>query len=171
MKRAFILIMLVSALPILASAQQIQHVHPNIKVIDGRTNPELIPDSDAYRLYLLSLTTKVNPTANEAGYQGAAVNSLGFDGLDHIVLLGVLRDFRDRYDNLVSRFNDQATAAQKRGEVVNQKLFRQQLDDLTTSVRLSLKRSLSSMASDSIDQKVQEAKKHIKHFESAPEAQ
>lgn len=168
MKKAIVLAMLLSIVSVIASAQQAQmnHVHPKIKVTDGAVNPELIPDSTAYHLYFLNLSTKVNPSVDESHYQSAAIGHLGLDGIDQLRLIGVLRDFRDRRDGLIARFNIYATSAQARGEVVDQTLFLQQLDDLTVSTRASLKLSLSDMALTNLDRRVQEVKKHIKHFES-----
>jgi hypothetical protein len=42
-----------------------QHAHEQAQVIDGAKNPELIPDSTAYRMVLLHLSTPSNYTADE----------------------------------------------------------------------------------------------------------
>jgi hypothetical protein len=164
MKKALLLAMLLLVVPLFASAQ---HVHQSVKgkVIDGRANPELIPDSEAYRLYLRVLTVPANPTAAQVDRQSAHLSKLGLDAIDQIQLIGILRNYRGGYDNLVARFNAEATAAQARGEVVTDTLLRQQLDDLVAGTRAQLK-SLSDVAVSNIDTVVQREKSRIKIFKS-----
>lgn len=166
MRKALIIAMLLSMLPLFASAQQAQHVHPTVKIVDGKVNPELIPDATIYRLYLLSLTTPVNPTVEQANRQSVHFTKLGLAGIDQIQLVGVLRNYRDAYDSLVARYNVQATAAQARGEFLSDALLRQQLDDLVVSTRAQLKSSVSGVANDSIDATVQKEKTLIRIFKS-----
>ena len=119
MKRAFIFALLLSILPMFASAQQPQRVHPKGKTVDGAVNPELIPEAVAYRLYLYSLTVSSTPSPEDVAKQSGFILKLQLTGIDQLRLLPILADFRSQYDTFVATFNEYATATQPRGEQVS----------------------------------------------------
>lgn len=50
------LILSMLALGAWAQTSPPQHIHPNVTVVDGAIRPELIPDSTAYRLWLITVS-------------------------------------------------------------------------------------------------------------------
>src|SRR6266403_4168250 len=75
-----------------SSPPQHQHVAPNL--IDGAVHPERIPDSVAYRLYLVTVSTGQNPTEAAQKGQRAHLLKTGLVGTDQQILVGILSDFR-----------------------------------------------------------------------------
>ena len=138
-------------------AQTPQHQHPPIDVIDGEKNPELIPDTTAFRLWLVTVSLVPNATAQDREFQEAHLATLRLTPLDHLALLPILTDFKIQYLNLIARFND---AAQK--GVQNTKLFQAQTDDLVQSTRATIARQLSAVGAANIEGYVQGEKRKIK---------
>jgi hypothetical protein len=71
------------------------HISSTQAIIDGETNPELIPDSVAYRLYLLTIAPAANPTTDDTARQNSHIQVLRLHATDRQALLTVLADFKD----------------------------------------------------------------------------
>jgi len=139
-----------------------QHNHGNIVEIDGREHPELISDSSAYRHYLLAISPKpIDASEQERAQHRAQIGSLQLHPEDTKKLLTILSNFKTQHDVLVQRFNEQASAAQKRGELIDPALFLKQRDDLVESTRSAIGRELSSEAARTIANRVQQEKRNI----------
>src|SRR4029077_6525313 len=54
-----------------------KHQHAAANVIDGAAHPELIPDSVAYRLYFVAVSTVQNPAEAEQKHQHAHLMKTG----------------------------------------------------------------------------------------------
>jgi hypothetical protein len=135
------------------------HHHPPIAVIDGETNPELIPDATAFRLWLVSVSLPPNATEREREFQEAHLATLRLTGQDHLALLPILTEFKSQYLNLIRRFNE---AAQK--GVQDAKLFQAQSDELVQSTRAAIARQLSAVGAANVNDHVQGEKKKIRLF-------
>lgn len=72
-------------------------------VIDGAVHPELIPDSLAYRLYFVALSTGQNPTEVERRRQRMHIMKVGLVESDQEAFISLLLDFRSTYDALVAQ--------------------------------------------------------------------
>lgn len=142
------------------SPAQHQHVAPNL--IDGAVHPELIPDSTAYRLYLAAVSTKQNPTEAEQKGQLAKVTRTGLSDTDQRLFLGILADFRAKYDALVAGYNDSAKAAAARNETVDVRPLLTNLDDLVQSTRDAINARLSPQGAARLNSFVLAEKKNMK---------
>ncbi|PYU48650.1 MAG: hypothetical protein DMG48_19570 [Acidobacteria bacterium] len=143
-----------------SSPPQHQHVAPNL--IDGAVHPELIPDSVAYRLYLVAVSTGQNPTEAAQKRQRAHLMKTGVEDTDQRILVSILSDFRAKYDALVSEYNDAATAAAARNKTTDVHTLLKKLDDLVQSTRDTISVRLSSRGVVKIHSFVVSQKKNMK---------
>jgi len=140
-------------------AQNPPHQHAET-VIDGAKNPELIPDSTALRLWLVTVSELPNATAQDSDRQRAHLAGLKLNELDHLQLTILLADFKGQYLNLIERYNESAKAALAHGGQPDPKLFLQQSDDLVQATKAAIALRLPQCASR-VDAQVQEQKNHI----------
>ncbi len=127
-----------------AQSSTIPHQHGAASpLIDGAVHPELIPDSLAYRLYLVAVSTQQNPTDAERKGQQAHLMKTGLQSSDRDNLFGVLSDFRTQYDELVRQYNESAKAALARNEMADIHSLLRSLDALVQSTRDMLKLRLT----------------------------
>src|SRR5713226_3421754 len=105
-------IILVAILTVFASACLAQNPpHQHDTIVDGAKNPELIPDSTALRLWLVTVSELPNATAQDRDRQHAHLSSLRLNELDNLQLVTLLADFKSQYLNLIERYNESAKAA------------------------------------------------------------
>jgi hypothetical protein len=130
-------------------------------VIDGAKNPELIPDSTAYRLWLVTVSELPSATAQDSDRQRSHLASLELTELENLQLVTLLADFKGQYLTLIERYNESAKAALAHGVQPNLNLFLQQRDDLVQSTRAAIALRLSPESVSRIDAVVHEHKKHI----------
>jgi len=136
------------------------HLHPDT-VIDGAKNPELIPDSTAYRVWLVMVSELPNAATQDRDRQRAHLASLGLTELDNLQLTTLLTDFKAQYVGLIARYNESAKAALAHGGQPDVNLLLQQRDDLVRMTRAAMALRISSESVSRIDARVQEHKKHI----------
>lgn len=76
-------------------------------VIDGKKNPELIPDHVAYRMVLISLTvpTDGSATPQDFDHQNAVLTELGLTGPQRAAFVELLTRFRSGYDGIQKEGN------------------------------------------------------------------
>ena len=165
-RKIITLMVVLSVFALAASAQTspLQHhdIDANVTVIDGSKNPELIPDSTAYRLYLVTISELPNATAKDRTRQQSHLGMIGLQEIDRQRLITVLADFKSQYLALIDRYNQSATAALARNEQPNQNLFSQQRDDLVQSTRDALKLALTANGMARFNAQVQAEKAHMK---------
>lgn len=94
------------------ASQSAGHNHPNAteSVIDGRVNPEMIQDRDAYRLFFLSLAASVS-AGSEPGEMrrvDAVFNALNLSVIEKQDAKLILMDFKQKHDALAAKFNSTA---------------------------------------------------------------
>jgi|SRR6267142_2365184 len=137
-----------------------QHQHnvavPNL--IDGAAHPELIPDSVAFRLYLVAVSTGQNPTEAEQKHQHAHLMKPGLADTDQQILVSILSDFRAKYDALVNEYNTFAKA----DSTTDVHTFLKKLDDLVQSTRDTISVRLSSKGAVQLHTFVLSEKKNMK---------
>ena len=138
-----------------------QHVHPNVTVVDGAKNPELIPDSTAYRVWLITVSLPPNSTEKQRVFQQAHLRKLQLTSEDSLALLSVLEDFKTKYLSLIASYNESAKAALLHGSQSDQESFLQQRDDLVSSTRDAIAQRLTHEGAARIETHVQGEKSHI----------
>ncbi len=146
-----------------SSPPQHQHVTPNL--IDGAVHPELIPDSMAYRLYLVAVSTGQNPTEAEQQRQRVHVTRTRLSDTDQQIFTTILSDFRTKYDALVAEYNDSAKAANARNQSADVHTLLTKLDDLVQSTRDTISLRLSSHGAAKLHAFVVSEKKNMKMTE------
>jgi hypothetical protein len=132
------------------------------KLIDGAVHPELIPDSVAYRLYLVAVSTSQNPTEAEQKGQNAHLMKTGLVDTDQQLLVSILSDFRAKFDALVADYNDAAKAAAARNQMADVQALLKKLDDLVQSTRDSISVRLSSQGAAKLHSFIVSEKKNMK---------
>jgi hypothetical protein len=141
-----------------------QHQHsvsmPNL--IDGAVHPELIPDSFAYRLYFLTVAADPNGSETDQMRQRAHITRTGLVDTDQRILIAILSEFRTRYEALVTKYNNSATAANARNESTDIHPLLKNLDDLVQSTRDSISVRLSSQGAAKLHAFVMSEKKNMK---------
>ena len=142
-----------------------QHQHAVQSLVDGAVHPELIPDSLAYRLYLVALTTGQNPTEAEQKHQRAHLMKTGLADTDQQMSISILSDFRAKYDALVAEYNGSARAALARNEMADVRSFMRKLDDLVQSTRDTISVRLSSRGTARLHSFIVSEKKNMKVLE------
>lgn len=138
-----------------------QHIHPDVTVVDGAKNPELIPDSTAYRLWLVTVSVPPNATEKDRTFQQAHLKKLQLTDADNLELRSVLTEFKSQYLSLIGRYNESAKAALLHGGQADEKSFLQQRDDLVSSTRDAIAQRLTHEGAARIDTHVQGEKSHI----------
>lgn len=137
-----------------------QHQHPNVTVVDGAKNPELIPDATVWRLWLVLVSLSPNVTEKERTFQQAHLATLQLTNADTVKLNTILTEFKGQYLALIARYNESAKAALQGGQP-DRELFLQQRDDLVSSTRAAIAQQLTPQAATRINAHVQEQKTHI----------
>lgn len=87
------------------------HQHPAEPLIDGKVNPELIPDVVAYRLYFASISPHDTDTVDDLGRRTGKIVMLKLHPDDQQVLLMAMQTFGAQYRSLILDYNAAATAA------------------------------------------------------------
>ncbi|HUN63971.1 MAG TPA: hypothetical protein VMU53_18370 [Candidatus Sulfotelmatobacter sp.] len=136
------------------------HQHASASpMIDGAVHPELIPDSAAYRLYFLSISTSLNANDAERNRQRARIRMIGLSDSDAQALAVVMNDFKMKYVALVVEYNQAAAA---HGAAPDISVLREQLGELVRTSRDTLKAHLSVQGLTQFDAFVQSEKQHMK---------
>jgi len=139
-----------------------QHSTMDTRTIDGALHPELIPDTTAYRLYLFAVSTPPNPAATDRKRQHAHLIKSGIEDNDCQILVGILSDFRSRYDELVAQYNATATAALARGETTDIRTLLKAFDDLVQSTRDTINARLTPIGAAQLHSFIISEKKNMK---------
>lgn len=122
----------------------------------------MIPDITAYRLILISLSKPPSPTIEETQHQNAQLLKIGLSESDHKEVVSILANFNSEYRNLIQSYNEEATAANARGERADINYLRLERDQLVQSTYDALKSALSANGWTRFDSYVQGEKAHMK---------
>jgi hypothetical protein len=144
------------------------HVHSpaagsqlNPGMIDGAQHPELIPDSTAYRLFLVAVEQIPNITAAQTGFKKAHILRLGLNDNDAQAFAKVVENFRTRYDDLIKNYNDAAEVALPQGQAPDYDTFLRQRDALVQNARDDLSKMLTAEGMSKMDAVIQSEKSHM----------
>lgn len=140
-----------------------QHDHGavNSDVIDRGKNPELVPDSTAYRLFLLTAGQGSKATTEKRLKQKGILQPIGLSDEEVEVVEGILDQFKDDYTKMVSEYNASVIEANNRGESPDLRTFLERRDFLVQQTRDLLTSSLSNEAMSRFDSHVQAEKRHM----------
>lgn len=113
--------------------------HNQEETIDGAKTPELIPDSTAWRLWMLSVTAK-DPQHPELDQkrQDAYLRQAGYEDDELPVMRGQLYSFRAAYDAMIADHN-RAEAANQHPSLDALKMKRDTLTKATVDGMLAAK--------------------------------
>ena len=131
-------------------------------VIDGAKNPELIPDSTAYRLFFVTTADSATATEAEKSRHRAHLGGARLNDLDTQVLVGVMQTFNDQYQTLIKTYNDEVKNAIATDQAPNIAAFLARRDALVQGVRDRLKSTITSTGMSNLDNFVQGEKQHMK---------
>jgi hypothetical protein len=87
------------------------HHHTQTRIIDGRENPEQIPDSVARRLFFYNITAPGKPTGADVLQQAGKLKKIGLGEEDTKNLTRELATFRAQFDAEIASYNRQVEAA------------------------------------------------------------
>jgi len=145
------------------SPPQHQHQHLNMTVVDGAKNPELIPDSTAYRLWLVTVSLPANASDADRVIQQAHLKNVNLtNSEDHQQLINVLTEFKTQYLDLIAKYNESAKTALLQGGQLDQVVFQEQRDALVANARAAISSRLTPQGANRIDAHIQGQKIHMK---------
>lgn len=131
-------------------------------IIDGSKHPELVPDSAAYRLYLLTIAKPLDITDAERARQRAMLRWSGIEDQDISSAVVVLADFKSQYGDLIKQYNITVAQADKTGEQPDLATFLSQRDALVQAVRERLKLDFTPTSMTRFDAHVNYEKRFMK---------
>jgi hypothetical protein len=144
----------------LALAQHAGHVTTEpADLIDGTKTPDLIPDSTAWRLWLLSVTAEDSnrPELSEARRQ-AFLKAAGIPDIEMSAAEEVIAQFRKEYGALVDGYNRRLNA----GENPSVSEFRAQRDSLVQTIQDTLSAKLETTTIDKLRNHIKGEKARMK---------
>jgi hypothetical protein len=98
----------------LGTASSDVHMHPvsqaSPPMIDGALHPELIPDSLAYRLYLVALSVPGNSVEADRTRQQNQLAQMGLREDEQEIVRTIVTDFRSNYEAAIAQYNQKATS-------------------------------------------------------------
>jgi hypothetical protein len=136
-------------------------------MIDGATNPDLIPDSIAYRLFFVSAAGPADPTPQDNDRQRAHLRDAGLLEEEVSRAAGVLAAFRAQYGDLVTQYNESVQAANEGGVEPDLATFLSQLDQLVELTRKALGEAISPEAAKRLEAYVQYEKRNMRMAKEA----
>jgi hypothetical protein len=122
------------------------HVKVVTSLIDGAQHPELIPDSTAYRLFLIMVSEPQNATAEESERQLAFLRAAGLEDADIQAAIPILAKFKVRYSDLMKRYNASVDRANAGGSAPGLANLLRSRDRLVQTARDQLAAVLSEEA-------------------------
>jgi hypothetical protein len=136
---------------------------PADNVIDGAVNPELIPDSVAFRLYF-TVVAPVSASASQTRAQAAHLSRVGLGDQDKAALLTTLATFSTQHAVLIKSYNDGVAAAQATGvsPTANYATFAAQQDALVQTTRDELGLALTPDGLARLNAHIQGEKRRMK---------
>ena len=159
MKRVMLLMLAMAILPGAGYSQSKPQV---ATVIDGAKHPELIPDSTAYRLYLMTVSSM------PADLQVSQLRSAGVSAEKLPKAMTILADFKSQWDHLRDTYNESTKLNPSDQSKLDN--FLKLRDALVTSTRRQLQAQLGDEVMSAFDSHVQHEKARMKiSAESTPQ--
>lgn len=138
---------------------------PRLKLVDGRTNPELLPEAFAWRLALWALVdaSRADETLSpDEAIEGLGRYTLFVSADDARTIIQAASAALDRVDRLRKALEDDTIP----WSVAAQKARDHQADEVILECRAALERQLSSQAYRGLERYVATAKRGMTHFPS-----
>lgn len=135
--------------------------HADSDIIDGSKHPELVPDSTAYRLFLIAATEgDPTPTQDQLVRQHALLLDTHMPKQSFAAVGTILMNFRTQYAALIANYNGSWYVTHQSQAGLAQ--FLAERDALVQSTRDRLKNTLPADAMKTFDAHVQHEKLHMK---------
>jgi hypothetical protein len=140
MRKIYVLVFALIAVGVVSErtrGQEMQHRHALVSnVIDGKDSPEKIQDKDAYRLFLLSVSSQSStPTAEEQSLHSSALRMAHIPEKSIPDVAAIINDFRVQYETLVQNFNTEAELKLKAAQPPDVRAFLTARDALVLSTK------------------------------------
>ena|SRR5258706_1424981 len=136
--------------------------HSPSATIDGSTNPELIPDGTAYRLFLLTVAPVPDQSSSDEKRQRAHLRRIGLSERDNSAFLVIAGLFQARYADFIRRYNEAAEAAAAKGTAPEYETLLLERDSLVQDMRQRLQLALSPEGFQRLHAHVQQEKRAMK---------
>lgn len=147
----------VAAAPMPAAQSTSSSMNMNsTNMIDGSVHPELIPDSTAYRLWLVTVSNAPSGSPRQLAHLRAA----GLSDTDMVVASNILSNFKAQYAQLVADYNAGATANPDTDYGLAS--FLANRATLVQNVRDNLKASLTADGMTHLDTHIQSEKSRMR---------
>lgn len=168
MKAKYVLFVLVVFLAVSAAvvfpthrtlAQQPQHHQHGMtnNAVDGRTNPELIKDKDAYRMFFVAASSSLSPNSEPNQIRGV-FGTLGIEtDAKALQVRELLLNFKLLYEKAVSDFNTEVGTDNQ----PNLARFIQQRDSIVLETRQQLETILGATNSETFYKFIQAEKRQM----------
>jgi hypothetical protein len=131
-------------------------------MIDGSNTPDLIPDSTAYRLWLVAVSQPPGASEEKKRYQNAALKMLGLNDVDRQTVEFALADFKSQYLELIEEHNQEARQALASNSLPDLEGFLLRRSALVQSTCDRLNLYLSKEGLSRVDAHVKAEKRHMK---------
>ncbi len=162
-----LMVVLLFAFTAQAQTQAPVHQHPADNVVDGSQTPDAIPDSVAYRLWLITVSPAPDATEKQRAFHKAHLKKLPLNLVDGLTLDLILSDFKRDYLDLIAKHNKQQRDQLAHGVLtVDDAKFLQQRDDLVSSTRVAIQQKLSLDGAVAVDGHVKNEKIHMQLHQS-----
>lgn len=137
-----------------------QHTPP-AGVIDGAKNPELVPDSTAYRLFFIATAESADATPEQRLRQKAKLTPIELPDADLELVIEILAGFKADYAERISQYNASVVMANESGVSPNLRAFIEDRDFLVQVTRDTLRSALKPDSMTRFDTYVQAQKRHM----------
>jgi hypothetical protein len=136
-------------------------------VVDGSKNPELVPDSVAYRHFIMAASIPDRPNKDELARRIGIIRSMRLGDQDAKALVAALRGVRDELNRIAEDKTVQAGALSTPGA---RAMFKAQRDTVFTGAQARLLGGLSQEGHETVQKFVREhVKTQIKIYGSVPQ--
>jgi hypothetical protein len=126
-----------------------QHAGAAADMIDGSKNPELIPDSLAFRLYFIALSENDSTLTESTERQKAFFATAGLKAADTEVAASILRVFKKRLDAMTDAYN--MAVASTNDSTSGRTFFASKREDLVQATRNEFSIMLSADGAEHIN--------------------
>jgi hypothetical protein len=141
-----------------------QHSETAADTIDGSKNPELIPDSLAFRLYFIALSENDSTLTESTERQKAFFATAGLNAADTEVAASILRAFKKRLDAMTETYNTSVLSTND--STADRRLFAAKREALVETTRNEFSIMLSTGGAKHLNDHVQGEKQKIKASKS-----
>lgn len=143
-----------------ASSRSAAQAAPAPDIIDGRLDPQDIPNSTAYRLWLLAASESRTGAVAPAARTEAMLMDAGLRGGDVTVAIGILARFEKKYQALIAAYNRSPEVFNRSSSGLADFLARR--DALVAATRAALIAGLSAPGQSRLGSFVKDQKRYMR---------